>query len=61
MNEREVIELGVAMRAAQKAYFSDRSTSNLQRAKGAERDFDYAAAKILSNPAQSDLFAGGRG
>lgn len=56
---REVVELGVQMRTAQKAYFRDRDRTALNRAKEAETAFDMAAARIMAEPtepAQPSLF-----
>ena len=44
---REVVRQGIAMRAAQKAYFADRSRENLIASKEAERAFDVAARAVL--------------
>jgi hypothetical protein len=44
---REALRQGVAMRAAQKAYFADRSRENLIASKEAERAFDIAARAAL--------------
>jgi len=44
---REALQQGVAMRAAQKAYFADRSRENLIASKEAERAFDVAARTAL--------------
>jgi hypothetical protein len=44
---REVVRQGVAMRAAQKAYFADRSRENLIASKEAEKAFDAAARAAL--------------
>lgn len=53
---REVVELGVQMRTAQKAYFRDRDRTALVRAKDAETAFDMAAARIMAEPEQPGLF-----
>lgn len=61
---REVVELGVQMRTAQKAYFRDRDKTALMAAKQAETAFDMAAARIMAEPvetAQPGLFDEGRG
>jgi hypothetical protein len=50
---REVIKLGVEMRAAQKQYFRTRSPVNLEASKAKERAFDLAAALALET--QTDL------
>jgi hypothetical protein len=44
---REALRQGVAMRAAQRAYFADRSRENLIASKEAERAFDAAARAAL--------------
>ena len=44
---REALQQGVAMRAAQKTYFADRSRENLIASKEAERSFDAAARAAL--------------
>jgi hypothetical protein len=44
---REVVRQGVAMRAAQRAYFKDRSRENLIASKEAEKAFDAAARAAL--------------
>ena len=59
---REVVELGVQMRTAQKAYFRDRDKTALMAAKNAETAFDMAAARIMAEPvqpAQPSLFDDG--
>lgn len=48
---REVVELGVQMRTAQKAYFRDRDKTALMAAKNAETAFDMAAARIKAEDA----------
>lgn len=56
---REVVELGVQMRTAQKAYFRDRDRTALMAARNAETAFDMAAARIMAQPtepAQPSLF-----
>lgn len=44
---REALRQGVAMRAAQRAYFADRSRENLIASKEAEKAFDVAARAAL--------------
>ena len=44
---REALRQGVTMRAAQKAYFADRSRENLIASKEAEKAFDVAARAAL--------------
>lgn len=44
---REVVRQGMTMRAAQKAYFADRSRENLIASKEAEKAFDVAARAAL--------------
>ncbi len=44
---REALRRGVAMRAAQRAYFADRSRENLIASKEAEKAFDAAARAAL--------------
>ena len=44
---REVVRQGVIMRAAQRAYFADRSRENLIASKEAEKAFDVAARTVL--------------
>lgn len=61
MTDRALVEMALEMRKAQAAYFRDKSRTSLDRAKGLERDFDFAARKHLSGqPTQSNLFDGGR-
>lgn len=53
----EIVNLGVRMRAAQKAYFRNRTTERLEFSKGLEREFDVAAAKKLDEtPKKPTLF-----
>lgn len=50
---RDVVELGVKMRAAQKAYFTQgRTRDQLDASKKLEREFDQAAKAVLAD----DLF-----
>lgn len=44
---REVLRQGVTMRAAQRAYFADRSRENLIASKEREKAFDVAARAAL--------------
>lgn len=46
-----VVRFGVAMRAAQRAYFKTRTIDNLAKSKQAEKAFDDAAAALLAKDA----------
>lgn len=46
----EIVELGVKMRAAQKAYFKTRTPEALAASKTFERAFDKAAADLHKPP-----------
>lgn len=53
----EIVNLGVRMRAAQKAYFRNRTTERLEFSKGLEREFDVRAARKLDEtPKKPTLF-----
>lgn len=45
---REALQLGMKMRAAQRAYFSDRNRSNLIASKQAEEEFDANVRAALA-------------
>lgn len=45
---RDAVNIGVAMRAAQKAYFANRTQGNLVASKQMETEFDKAARAALA-------------
>ena len=47
MTPMEIIRLGIEMRAAQKAYFRDRTQAALLRSKELERRFDREARRCV--------------
>lgn len=51
MTYEEFVNLVMSMRAAQKAYFRDRTPANLQNAKTLERSVDKAALDFLEDQA----------
>jgi hypothetical protein len=57
MTADQIIRLGIEMRAAQKAYFRDRSRAELLRSKELERRFDQEARAHFE--VDDPLFAGG--
>lgn len=60
MTYEEFVNLVMSMRAAQKAYFRERTPTNLQNAKTLERSVDAAALNFLEDqaapaPAQAEF------
>lgn len=51
MTYEEFVNLVMSMRAAQKAYFRERTPANLQNAKTLERSVDEAALNFLEDQA----------
>ena len=62
MTYEEFVNLVMSMRAAQKAYFRERTPTNLQNAKTLERSVDAAALNFLEDqaaPAQEFRYSTG--
>jgi hypothetical protein len=56
---KAALAVGVAMRVAQKKYFSTRDRTDLGRSKTLEREFDKAAAEAMREDGLFDQPTGG--